>query len=341
MYSFTLPNGSLLSLDELFTALEREPDREEVAQALAELRREKVKEATGATLRAARFDREQVATEFVAERQSKRTRETYHRELRRLFTWADREGLHVLQVRRADLIRYREALMARYSANTARLALSVAAAFFVYLEAERYTEHNPAAALVYPRREYKKAVKPDAASPFPIMSESEYGRVVGALEERTGAGGKHIGAERRRAAARRLLPAVRFMGLYGLRVGDLPAVRIHQDGFSSVTKGGRRIRRSAAESWSRAAAQDLLATLPPAPFRTLKANTTGRRMKELTAELAADGQLRAAYTPHDLRHFFARMVYAESGDVYQVSRWLAHASVATTQTYLQQLGLLD
>jgi integrase len=330
-----------LRIREIINFLNSNPDEKEIQVALTSLRREKVKEATGATLRAAQFDCEQVAAEFISERQNQKTRETYYRELRRLFAWLDLECVHTLQVRRSDMIRYREALKGRYSANTARLALSVAAVFFAYLEAERYIDHNPAAAIAYPRREYKKAVRPEAGAPLPVMSESEYTRIVSALEERRKAPGGHIGAVRRREAAGRLLPAVRFMGLYGLRVGDLPAVRVHQDGFSTVTKGGRRIRRGAGESWDREAAEALLERLPAAPFRALKVNTIGRRLRELTGELAVAGQLRIAYSPHDLRHLFARMVYAESGDVYQVSRWLSHASLATTQTYLQQLGVLE
>lgn len=39
-------------------------------------------------------------------------------------------------------------------------------------------------------------------------------------------------------------------------------------------------------------------------------------------------------TPHQLRHRFATVAYARSGDIVAVSRLLGHASVATTQRYV-------
>ena len=333
-------NSQIVSLQKVLEILEKAPNSDEILDAVDDLRREKIKQATAETINVVQFNRSQVVGEWIAEKQSTATKRTYIRELQRFFSFSNRKGLHVLQVRRADLIRLRDELKEKYSINTTRLCLSTVSAFYRYLEAERYIEHNPAISIPYPRREYKKAVMANPGETIPVMNEAEYQQIIQALERQRVAEGTHISALRRRESAARLLPAVRFMALFGLRVGDLPTVKVDREGFSYRAKGGVILRRKKLESWDEAAAGRLCESLKREPFGELRPATVQIRLKAVTARLTDEERLRYPYTAHDLRHPFARRVYERGRDVYQVSRFLGHSSVATTQVYLQQIGLI-
>lgn len=57
------------------------------------------------------------------------------------------------------------------------------------------------------------------------------------------------------------------------------------------------------------------------------------RLKELST-LPADVQV----NPHKFRHTWARKFMEQGGDIYDLSRFLGHASVAMTENYLKSLG---
>lgn len=46
-------------------------------------------------------------------------------------------------------------------------------------------------------------------------------------------------------------------------------------------------------------------------------------------------------SPHSLRHTYAFACLRNSKDLFAVSKLLGHASVATTQTYVNHLNILD
>jgi site-specific recombinase XerD len=338
MYNLELSSGETLDLQELIDAIEKAPNEAEILQGLEDLRREKVKEAAAQTIRAAQFDRRQISEDYIAERQSENTRRSYRQALGRFFSWADREGLHVLQVRRPDLIRFRDYLQESYSSNTARHTIAVLQGFYTYLESLEYITRNPSVQIPLPRKEWKKRIKQEAGETIPVMNETEYWAIVETYRKRKQEKGKQIYVKRRRESAARLLPAIQFMGLFGLRVGDLPSVKIDGDSFSYAAKGGNTHRRQAAESWDPEAATKLLRSLRKEPFKDLRPGTVQVRLKQLTKQLTGAERIRYPYTAHDLRHFFARMVYSGSRDVYQVKRYLGHSSIAVTETYLQQIG---
>ena len=222
-------NGETVEINQVIEALKRSPSKAEVMEALRGLRQDKVKEAIGQTVKAARFDLGKVFEEFLLDgEKAERTQDTYRREIGRFFSWLDREGLHVLQVRRADVNRYKSYLAERYSANTVRLALASASAFWKYMEAEGYITYQPFAQIKYPKKQYKKAVRPDQEKTIPTMSEQEYQEIVQALEWKAEAPGNMVYDRASRESARRLLPVVHFMGTYGLRIGDVLTVRLEE-----------------------------------------------------------------------------------------------------------------
>lgn len=333
-------NRRELNMQGFIDMLDENPSDEELLQAAKRLRQQKVEQALDKTVAAVRFDRKQVTEEFVAERQNFDTRRKYLERLKDFFSWADREGIHILQIRRADLIRYRDYLKSKRSINGVRNLFTAVTTFYGYLEAERFIDRNPSVQIPLPRREYKKSIKPDPDKTIPIMRADEFDRILDALNRQKTERGKHISVERRRESAARLLPAIQFMGLFGLRVGDLQSVRVNNGGFSYRAKGGNVKHRQKHESWDMNAAVGLLRGLNAEPFKNLKTGTVQIRLKDLTKKLTEEEQLRYPFTCHDLRHLFARKMYQAHSDVYEVSRFLGHESISTTVTYLQQIGLL-
>ncbi len=97
-------NGVTVQIDTMIEYLERKPDGAELLEGLKGLRQDQVKAALGQTVRAAKFDLEKVFAEFLLDgEKAERTQQTYRAEVGRFLSWLDREGLHVLQVQRADV----------------------------------------------------------------------------------------------------------------------------------------------------------------------------------------------------------------------------------------------
>lgn len=170
----------------MIDALERSPSKAEVLTALKDLRRAKVRDALGETVKAARFNREKVVEDFLIDgARSERTRLAYRMMLAKLFDYADGQGIPILQLGRADANRYRNILAKHLAPNSVRLALAAAGAFFKYLEVTRTLEANPFAALALPCRVFKHAIEPDQGKPIPVMDSREYQEIMTALERMT------------------------------------------------------------------------------------------------------------------------------------------------------------
>ena len=60
-------------------------------------------------------------------------------------------------------------------------------------------------------------------------------------------------------------------------------------------------------------------------------------MKYHIGKLYKKGLLKANYSSHDLRHFFAVREYAKDKDIWRVSRLLNHSSLGSTEKYLKGL----
>lgn len=51
------------------------------------------------------------------------------------------------------------------------------------------------------------------------------------------------------------------------------------------------------------------------------------------------GKLRAKYSVHDLRHFFAVSLYEQTKDIYRLKEVLGHDTIGVTEAYVRSLGL--
>ncbi len=333
-------NGVTVKISEVLEVLERAPSKVEVMEALKSLRHDKVKDALGQTVKAARFDLGKVFGEFLIDgEKAERTQQTYRAEVDRFVTWLDREGIHVLQVQRSDVNRFKSTIAERFSANTVRLTLASASSFYHYLEAERYIDRNPFAYIKYPKREYKKAIKPDQGSPIPVMSEAEYQAIVEALERKAKAEGNRVYDEASRESARRLLPVVHFLATYGLRIGDVLTLRLEEEERFSYKQKGGQVRTKSL----RPILQEILAesgNTKRQPFKGIAKVTIQAGIRRLTVGLSARGVIRHPYSCHDFRHYYAVRLYQETKDIYTVKQELGHATVGVTEIYLSGLKAL-
>jgi lipid II:glycine glycyltransferase (peptidoglycan interpeptide bridge formation enzyme) len=96
----------------MIATLQATPDRNKLLEALQALRKDKVKNASHTTIQAAQFDCSQVFEYFLQNGEKRnRTKQTSRIECRRLFDWLDRQRLHIFQLQRPDVNRYKADLL--------------------------------------------------------------------------------------------------------------------------------------------------------------------------------------------------------------------------------------
>lgn len=328
----TLADGTIVSLSSVIQALESSPSGDELAEAVAAIRADRVKEALSATVQAAQFDRDAACAEFLDDGKSGATRNAYARACLRFFAWLDRQGIHVLLVDRATVNRYKRELATTYAPNSVRLHLAACSSFYAWLEADQVLESSPFARISYPKRQYRKAVRPDRERPEPVMSSDELSTIEAALAARTTPADGHISQVQKARAVARLARAVHVMSRYGLRVSSLPTLEVHREYIAYRIKGGEMRQKEILTG-----TREICTTRYP--LEGVGVSTIQNGLRRLTVELHEQGAIRYAYSAHDFRHAYAVRVYEETRDVYRVMRALDHANVQTTVTYLAGIGL--
>jgi integrase len=288
------------------------PPRELAAVAKAVLAG-KLTEELRAKVDVAGIDYEEEKRIFLESFPSAATREAYGRALAQLEAFARRRGRSVLELRPRDADAFIRAVEG--SAATVRLRAAGASSFYGFLERETEGRiKNPFHGTRSRPPSMRKRI-------LEIPSEEELSILLEAVDPHS-----ELGA------------AIAVMAYRGMRVGGLPELTI---------KGGRFWTRSKGKDLSgelgTAAVEVLEAAGLPlrAPFAGLTARKIADRMRRATRRLAAEGKLEAAYSVHDLRHFFAVREYRRTKDLYRVSKLLGHASIQVTETYLRGLGELD
>lgn len=238
------------------------------------------------------------------------TARAYRRALQDFFEYARQAGIHPLAAKAEIADRFLAELRTRgLAANSIRARLAACASFFQRMRRYGYLTVNPFHGVDLPKKEFKKAVRPDQARTMPVMIASEYRAILAAC---TG----------------RLARAVKVMATYGLRVGALEGLTVRTGRFTFTTKGGK--------SGSRA----LTFPLPAGkPFEGYTPRTLANHLCKITAPLLAAGKIRWQYSPHDFRHFFAHTHWRKHKDEVALKDALGHASLNTTDSYLQNIGM--
>jgi site-specific recombinase XerD len=260
---------------------------------------------------------------FLGDTKSPHTRRAYTAALNKLETWADREGLNPLAMTATHADQFIRALRAegRAPAST-RQDITAASSFFSFLERYHAAIKNPfRGTRIRPRKESVKEIV--------IPTAKEYKTIISSLPPTEKA-------------------IVEVLALRGLRAGALPTLEKKGSRYHGKSKGkdlmegevkGITLPAKAVEAIT-AAALDI-----QKPFALNRAgepmtgNAIERRINYHIGKLYRAGKIRAAYSCHDFRHFFAVQEYSKDKDIFRVSRLLNHGGVQITQTYLRSLGV--
>ena len=140
------------------------------------------------------------------------------------------------------------------------------------------------------------------------------------------------------ACSPELKAAVAFMAFRGLRVGALPVLTTRAGRFSTRSKG-KYLSGSLPEAVAGILAASGLSTRTP--FEGYSAQGIADNFRYVTGKLFTSEVLRAKYSVHDLRHFFAVAEYTRNPDIHGLKGLLGHSNIQVTETYLKGLGLSD
>ena len=253
---------------------------------------------------------------FLDYTKSPHTRRAYTAAIAGLESWASLKNINPLELNSASADRFIHDLKAQgKAAASARRDIAAVSAFYTFLEREtdgkiknpiRGTRQRP------PKENKKETVIPTAADYKTILAELPV--IERAIVE---------------TLARR-----------GLRAGALPTLEKKGNKYHGASKG-KALKENGKEG----------ITLPPEsidaikvagldakkPFAKWTANGIERRINYHTGKLYAQGKIRAPYSCHDWRHFFAVNEYKATKDIYRVSMLLNHENIGITQAYLKSL----
>jgi len=242
-------------------------------------------------------------------KKSVKTESTYRLALDLLDQWADRAGVHVLEMKGSQADAFIDSLVG--APSTVRIRVAAASSFFTFLERETDGRvRNPF------RGTKARPVKKTKTPVVPTKEELEV--IMAALTPVNQA-------------------AVVVMTEHGLRVGALAGLNIWNGRYSSTSKG-----KEVAGEFSEVAAKSIKkAGLDgKRPFAGLAEDSVRNALKYACGKLFHEGKIEAAYSVHDIRHFFAIREYAKDKDIYRLKVLLNHASISVTETYLRGLRIL-
>jgi site-specific recombinase XerD len=262
---------------------------------------------------------------FLSDTKSLHTRRAYTAAIGKLEAWANQKQINLLAMNSAGADQFIRFLkeQGRASASTRRDVAAVSA-FYTFLE--RATDgkiKNPVrgSRLRPPNENKKKSVVPLESDFEVIMAELP-------LTERA---------------------IVSCLALRGLRAGALPTLELKAGKYHGASKG-KKLAEGEEEG----------VTLPPEALAAIKsaglslknpfawetrqktimsANGIESRVNKHLKKLFLEGKIRAAFSCHSFRHFFAVNEYKKSKDIFRVSKLLGHTNVTITQTYLKSIGV--
>jgi len=241
---------------------------------------------------------------------SKHTSRGYRAGLDRLEAYAERAHITPLELTPARADDFIYSLKGEAAAASVRRDVAACSSFFTWLERRHEGIKNPFRGTK--ARPAKKAKKELA-----IPNAAEVKKILAALPAFEAA-------------------AVSVMAFRGLRIGGLPGMEITGERFKTRSKG-----------------KDISGTLPDKVMAALKAHDApdrkrpfagiteealARRIEYHIGKLHQAGKIKAAYSCHDFRHFFAITEYRKDKDIYRVKKLLDHASIQVTESYLRGLG---
>jgi integrase/recombinase XerD len=252
---------------------------------------------------------------------SPHTIESYARDLRQLATWlVDRGVTDAGAVGPGELTGFLRARAdGKIAARSRARALSSIRGLFRFLRGERLVDKDPTAVLEGPK----------LARRLPsVLTLAEVDSILAAPD---------------RATARGLRDAAMIETMYatGLRVSELVKIKPEdldlQAGCLRVLGKGRRMRLVPLGDVARELLEKHLASVGEKPAFVF-VSRLGRPMTrqgfwKLLGAYARAAGVRAAISPHKLRHSFATHLLERGADLRAVQAMLGHADITTTQIY--------
>ena len=263
------------------------------------------------------IDLEEAIEMFLQDKKSEKTRKLYARRIGEYREWLAGKGLNLLQVGPYEADQYVSFVKTKELAQTTQRSM-VDAVSSLYRELERW-EHvkvNPFRGAKRPKRETGEKKVPTAEEVQTVLDDLEAG----------------LDNPKRRRRSEMLIPAIRIMAEYGLRIGALPTLLVRKDGtFTGTSKGKEISGRFRPETLN------LIRGMGAQPFKGVSEDRIKTAMWEITGKLVKDGKLPHRYSPHALRHYFAVTDYREHRDIYRLMKLLNHSNITVTERYLQSL----
>jgi integrase len=277
---------------------------------------------------------------FLEDTRSPLTRKAYAAALDRLELWGKKEKIDLLTLNASQADQFIRDLKAGHipveakgqavngkrrgktpfhdgelpSAATSRLEISAVSAFYSKLERYHSQIRNPfRGTRIRPPNENKKETV--------IPTEDDYSRLIAAVPAMEQA-------------------IIKVLALRGLRAGALPTLTRSAGRYYGVSKG-KNLSEGTTEGII--LPDEALDALENAgldlkrPFAWTNADAIKRRINYHMGKLYKEGVIKAPYSCHDFRHFFAVREYLKDKDIFRVSKLLNHADVSITQRYLRAL----
>jgi integrase len=237
-------------------------------------------------------------------KRSKKTEAIYRTALDLLDTWAGRAGVNVLDMKASHADAFIDSLEG--SSSTVRLRVSGVSSFFTFLERETDGRvRNPF------RGTKARPIKRTKAPEVPSIEE------LGTIMENL---------------SPPIQAAVVAMMEHGFRVGALRSLTIRAGRYTGESKG-KDISGPISPKVLEAIKAAELDTRKP--WADLAEEAVRNAFKYVTAKLYNAGKIKAQYSVHDIRHYFAIREYLKNKDIYRLKTLLGHASIQVTENYLR------
>jgi site-specific recombinase XerD len=253
------------------------------------------------------------------------TRRAYTAALRNLETWAGKKGLNPLELNAASADQFIHDMKAhgRAPASTRR-DIAAVSAFYTFLE------RNTGGKIKNPIRGTRQRPPKENKKEIVIPLPAEYALILASIPS----------IER---------AIVETLATRGLRAGALPTLELKGKKYHGRSKG-KALKENGKEGIT--LPQESLTAIEAAgldlkkPFAwktrqgtSMNANALERRINSHMGKLYQAGKIRAAFSCHDFRHFFAVNEYKKTKDIYRVSMLLNHENIGITVTYLKSLDV--
>ncbi len=227
------------------------------------------------------------------------------------------------------------------SQNTQRQCLSSISAFFSYIERKKIVTQNPFKNIPIPQRIIKHGINPDTGKRVPVIQPDEVIMFLKEAEEKITNPHHRINKEN----AKNLYVSILLMQHLGLRAGSIPTVAFYKEDINN--RWCYRCKQK-GDTWHTGVlpddlidilySKDLFDETPVTDACTYL--TVMHGVENIAIKLMNKGEILYKFTPHDFRHYFANTLYKNTKDVVLVSRALGHSSIAMTDTYLKDIGLV-